>query len=141
MASYDIFISHAWNYDERYQGIVRLLDSVSGFAWRDYSAPRDHPAVDPNTEVGRNTLRALLRERVRQSSCFVLVAGMYINNRYWVQAEIDFANEYNKPIIGVRRRGQQRTPVEVENIASEMVNWNSVSITDAIRRHVDARRR
>lgn len=137
MASYDIFISHAWDYDERYQGVVRLLDSAPGFNWRDYSAPRDHPAADPNTELGRNTLRAILRERVRQSSCFILVAGMFVHHRYWVQAEIEFARYYSKPIIGVRRRGQQRTPVEVEAYASEMVNWNSVSLTEAIKRNVD----
>lgn len=133
MASYDLFISHAWTYGERYQGIVRLLDSVPGFSWRDYSYPRDFPAFEPTTEVGRNTLRAKLRENVRQASCFVLVAGMFVNHRYWVQAEIGFAQEFRKPIVGVRRRGQQLTPVEVTNISDVMVNWNSQSIVDGIR--------
>lgn len=40
MRTYDLFISHAWAYDERYEGIVRLLNSVPGFSWRDYSVPR-----------------------------------------------------------------------------------------------------
>src|SRR5690606_17511761 len=76
VAQYDLFISHAWAYDERYSGICRLLDGQRGltFGWRDYSAPRDHPVADPNTEIGRNKLRALLNERVRQCSCFILVA-------------------------------------------------------------------
>lgn len=134
--SYDLFISHAWSYDERYQGICRLLDSVPGFIWRDYSAPRTHPAVDPGTDVGRNTLRAILNERVRQSSCFLLSAGMFVNHRYWVQAEIDFAKYYRKPIIGVMRRGQERTPQSVYDIADEVVAWNSNSIASAIIRNV-----
>lgn len=134
--SYDLFISHAWAFDERYQGICRLISSVPGFQWRDYSAPRQYPAVDPNTEVGRNTLRATLRERVRQSSCFVLSAGMFVNHRYWVQAEIDFAQEYGKPIVGVMRRGQERTPQLVYDVAHEVVAWNSNSIVNAIIRQV-----
>lgn len=131
--AYDLFISHAWAYDERYQGICRLLDSVPGFVWRDYSAPRDYPAVDPNTEVGRNTLRRILNERVRQSSCFILAAGMYVNHRYWVQAEIEFAQAYRKPILGVMRRGQERTPQQVYDIAHKVVAWNSNSIVQGVR--------
>lgn len=134
--SYDLFISHAWSYDERYQGICRLLGNVQGFSWRDYSAPRDYPAVNPNTEVGRNTLRRILSERVRQSSCFVLSAGMFVNHRYWVQAEIEFAQYWRKPIVGILRRGQERTPQLVYDVADEVVAWNSSSLTNAIIRQV-----
>lgn len=131
--AYDLFISHAWTVDERYQGICRLLDAAPNFDWRDYSAPRDHPIVDPTTEVGRNTLRALLKERVRQSSCFILVAGMFVNHRYWVQAEIEFAQHYGKPILGVMRRGQERTPQLVYDVAHQVVAWNGNSIAQGVR--------
>lgn len=139
MAHYDLFISHAWDYDDRYDGICRLLDGQKGpsFSWRDYSAPKSHPIVDPGTEVGRNTLRRLLDERVRQCSCFVLVAGMFVNHRYWVQAEIDFALKYGKPIVGVLRRGQQRTPDYVYEVAkNNVVAWYGPSIVQGIRNAV-----
>ena len=133
MPIYNLFISHAWAYDERYAGICRLLDSVPNFVWRDYSAPRDYPVVDRGTETGRTRLRALLRERVRLSSCFVLVAGMFVDHREWVQAEIQFAQEYNKPILGVLRRGQQRTPDTVYQVSDKIVAWNSLSIANGVR--------
>lgn len=133
--TYDIFISHAWAYDERYEGICRLLNSVPGFYWRDYSVPRSAPIVDPRTEMGVRALTARLREQIRQCSCFILVAGMFVNHRIWVQREMSIAVEYGKPIIGVQHRGQQRTPVEVEAIADETVRWNSASLVSAIRRH------
>ena len=136
MASYDLFISHAWDYDERYAGICRLLDGQAGFSWRDYSAPRSHPAADPTTEIGRNTLRAILKERVRQCSCFILVAGAFVDHRYWIQAEIDFAQSYGKPIVGVMRRGQQRTPQTVYDVSHEVVAWYGPSIVSAIQRQV-----
>lgn len=110
-----------------------MIDSVPGFTWRDYSAPRDYPVVDRNSDTGRNRLRALLRERVRLSSCFILAAGMYVDHRYWVQAEIEFAREYGKPILGVQRRGQQRTPDTVYQVSDKVVAWNSMSIVNAIR--------
>lgn len=133
MPSYDLFISHAWKYDERYQGIVRLLNSVPGFTWRDYSFPKSYPAVDPGTEIGKITLRRILKENVRQCSCFVLVAGMFVNHREWVKAEVAFAKEYGKPVVGVRRRGQERTPQDVVDLADVMVNWNSTSLVDGIK--------
>lgn len=133
MPTYNLFISHAWAYDDRYAGICRLLDSVPDFVWRDYSAPRDYPVVDAGSVVGRNKLRALLRERVRISSCFILVAGMFVDHREWVQAEIQFAQEYGKPILGVMRRGQQRTPETVYDVADKIVAWNSLSIANGVR--------
>lgn len=135
MRTYDIFISHAWSYDERYEGVVRLLNSVWGFSWRDYSVPRSAPVVDRNSVIGVNALTGRLREQIRQSSCFVLIAGMFVHHRDWVQREIRIAQDYGKPIIAVRRRGQLRTPIEVENYAHATVNWNSVSLVEAIRRH------
>lgn len=133
MNTRDIFISHAWAYSERYTGVVNLLDNALYFDWRNYSVPEHDPLVDPNTPVGKRKLTALLDEQIRQASCFVIIAGMFVNNKEWIQTEIDIALSYGKPIVGVRRRGQQRTPQYVEDISNVMCNWNSKSITDAIK--------
>ena len=47
-----------------------------------------------------------------------------LKGRYWVQAEIEFAQAYGKPIVGVMRRGQERTPQAVYDVANEVVAWN-----------------
>ena len=59
---------------------------------------------------------------------------MYVNHRKWIQEEIDIAQSYSKPIIGVIPWGQERVPIEVQKIAEEMVGWQTSSIVDAIRR-------
>lgn len=133
MTIYNLFISHAWQYSERYEGIVRLLDSVPSFQWRDYSAPRDYPVVEYGTRISAHRLTELLDQRIRSASCFLLVAGMFVDHRTWVQTEIDIAMNYSKPIVGVRRRGQKLTPQTVIDVADEMVNWNAASIVAAIR--------
>jgi hypothetical protein len=137
--AYDVFISHAWSYSERYEGVIRLLDSATQnlpwFAYRDYSVPRNEPIVAPNENVRISVLKGRLKEQIRQASCVIVPAGMYVNDRFWIQTEIDLALNafiYPKPIIGIRRRNQQRTPVELEQQANVMVNWNSNSLASAI---------
>lgn len=137
--SYNIFVSHAWAYTERYIGVVRLLDTASQnipwFSYRDFSVPSHDPIVSPDERVKIAKLTALLRDQIKYASCIVVPAGMYVNHRYWIQTEINLAlNGFSapKPIIGIRRRNQQRTPVELENVATEMVNWNSNSLATAI---------
>ncbi|EJB01741.1 TIR-like domain-containing protein (DUF1863) [Rhizobium leguminosarum bv. trifolii WSM597] len=137
--AYDVFISHAWSYSERYAGVIRLLDiassNLSWFSYRDYSVPRNEPIIAPNETVRNSVLKGRLKEQIRQASCVIVPAGMYVNDRFWIQTEIDLALNafmYPKPIIGIRRRSQQRTPVELERQANVMVNWNSNSLATAI---------
>jgi hypothetical protein len=137
--TYDVFISHAWSYSERYEGVIRLLDTATQnlrwFSYRDYSVPRNEPIVAPNEAVRVSVLKGKLKEQIRQASCVIVPAGMYVTERFWIQAEIDIALNafaYPKPVIGIRRRSQQRTPVELEQQANIMVNWNSNSLALAI---------
>lgn len=130
---YDLFISHAWTYDERYQGIVRLLNGYPRFYWRDYSVPRDRPLVDPRTPVGKRRLIALLDEQIRQASCFVISASMSIYHREWVMKELNIAYSYEKPVIAVRSLGQERVPVIFED-ADAVVGWRAESLVTTIRR-------
>ncbi|WP_315860635.1 TIR domain-containing protein [Rhizobium leguminosarum] len=134
-----MFISHAWSYSERYEGVIRLLDTASHnlpwFSYRDYSVPRNSPVVAPNEQVRISLLKDRLKEQIRQASCVIVPAGMYVNDRFWIQTEIDLAlNAFSrpKPIVGIRRRSQQRTPVELEQQCTRMVNWNSSSLATAI---------
>ena len=61
---------------------------------------------------------------------------MYVNHSDWIQFEMNFAKSLGKPILGIKRWGEQRTPQSVVDAADEMVAWNSSSIVAAIRRLV-----
>ncbi len=69
---------------------------------------------------------------VGNASVVVIVSGMYVNNRKWIQKEIDIALEMNKPIIGVKPLGAQRITEEVNTIAP-VISRNISQIIDAIR--------
>jgi hypothetical protein len=60
---------------------------------------------------------------------------MYANYREWIQKEMEIANYYSKPIVGIIPWGQTNVPQIVRNVAKEMVGWNTNSIIDAIRRY------
>jgi len=135
LKTYGVFISHAWRYSVDYNHLVELIQAAPYFRWRNYSVPRHDPATDPNSETGRTTLARELDQQIRPVNCVVVIAGMYVAHRYWIQKEIEIAQRYGKPIIGVVPRGQERTPTVVQDAAVEMVGWTTASIVDAIRRH------
>ena len=130
--NYRLFISHAWSYSERYTRAVRFLNDAPNFRWSNYSVPED----DAFPRMSRAQLEEAIRRQIRPVQCVVIVSGMYVNHSDWIQFEMDYAKSLGKPMLVIRRWGEQRTPVAVEQCANEMVAWNSASIVTAIRRLV-----
>jgi hypothetical protein len=140
MMAYDVFVSHAWSYSDRYMDTLRPLDSAAKnlfwFSYRDYSVPKHDPIVAPNEQVRISKLKELLKEQIRQASVIIVPAGMYVNDRFWIQTEIELARtafSKPKPIVALRRRGQQRDPEDLMSIADARINWNSNSLAESIR--------
>ena len=134
LRNYDIFVSHAWRYNDDYYRLEALLKAAPYFQYRNYSVPTHDPLVDPGTLVGQARLSTMLDAQIRPVQCVLVIAGMYAAHRFWIDKEIAFAQSYFKPIIGVIPWGQERVPLAVQAAAHEMVGWNTSSIVDAIRR-------
>ena len=135
LKTYDIFISHAWFYNKGYNKAVELLNEAENLKWRNYSVPKHDPVIDPNTEIGKGKLTLELDQQIRPVNCFLVMAGMYANYKYWIQQEIKIAQSYKKPIVGLIPWGQEKTPQDIQDVAVEMVNWNTSSIVNAIRKN------
>jgi hypothetical protein len=58
---------------------------------------------------------------------------MYVAYSDWIQTEIDIALEMGKPILGIVPWGSQRIPQAVQDVAEEIVGWNTDSIVGMIR--------
>jgi len=130
LKTHNLFISHVWRKDENseYYRLDSLLRNANYFDWRNYSVPEHYPL---GTKTDKELQDALDRQ-IKPINCFVIVAGMYVNHRKWIQKELDIAISYDKPIVGVKPWGQERIPIEVQNVAKEMVGWNTDSIVNAI---------
>jgi len=70
---------------------------------------------------------------MRPAQGIIILAGMYAAHSGWIDYEIDEALRMGKTIIGVKPWGQERTPVKIQDAADKMVNWNRLSIIQAIR--------
>jgi len=133
LKTYDLFISHAWFYSKGYNRVVELLNDAANLTWRNYSVPKHDPVIDPNTDVGKRKLTVELDKQIRPVNCFLVMAGMYASYKYWISKEVGIAQSYNKPIIGLIPWGQERTPTYIQNVADEMIAWNTSSIVSAVR--------
>lgn len=135
MSTYNIFISHAWKYTEHYNKIVQWLNEAQQegkLTWKNYSVPEHDPLIDPNTTVGKNKLKEMLKNQISPASKVIVLSGMYAAYSDWISYEIDTAVSYSKYIIGVEPWGQERVPDKVTSNASVMVGWNKNSVINAI---------
>jgi hypothetical protein len=128
---YDLFISHAWTYNAEYYSLVNKLDEHPNFKWRNYSVPEHDPLAARSTR----SLAEALDRQVRPVHCVLIISGMYVSHRDWIQQEIDMACNYGKPIVGILPWGSQRVPSAVARAAKEIVGWRIDSIVSAIRTH------
>lgn len=136
--TYKLFISHAWDHEE-YDSLVNLLKPDAAFRWVNFSVPKDNPIA--MLLVLPKSIRTLVHElddRIRRADWVLIITGMYVAHRQWIQSEIEAALELGKPTIGVAPRGQSRIPetarLAIEKAGGELVRWNRDSIISAIRR-------
>lgn len=126
---YNVFISHAWDYNESYYRLVSYLDAAPNFQWKNLSVPEHDPILNNDQLVYK------LNAQMRPAHVFLILAGMYVGHSEWIQYEINFARRIGRPIVGVRPWGSERVPDAVQRGADELVGWNTDSIVSAIRRH------
>lgn len=124
----NIFISHAWEYNDDYYTIINWLDEAL-IVYHNYSVPEHDPLDAGNT----GKLKASLTEQIRHANIVIIIAGMYANHSNWIQYEIDEAVRMNKKIIAIKPRGNVYMPLLVQNAANKIVNWNRNSLIEAIK--------
>jgi hypothetical protein len=128
LRNYNVFISHAWEYNADYYRIEDWLNDAPHFSWTNLSVP-EHDPISTSEKLTRE-----LNNQMRPAHVFLILGGMYVAHREWIQYEINFARRIGRPILGIRPWGSIALPVAVQNGADEIVGWNSASIVAAIRR-------
>jgi len=128
LKSYGVFISHAWDHTPEYNKLERMLNKAKRFKWRNCSVPKSDP-LHAKTDA---ELESELRDQIRPANVIIVIAGMYINNREWIQKEIDIALEMEKKIIAIKPHGALKVPTDVQQVAP-LLSWQTPQIIDAIR--------
>ena len=130
-----VFISHSWSYSGHYDKLAEWIfeekwsSGQASINFCDFSVPKNDPIHNAPTQ---KKLREAIYAKISRSHVIVIPTGMYANYSDWIQKEIDGATHYNKPILAVDPRGQQRSSSVVGNAAKMNVGWSSKSVVDGI---------
>ena len=128
--SYNIFISHSWNYSDGYEKLLKLLNNAPYFSFKNYSVPKDDPI---HNAIYDWQLKAAIRQQMQPASCILILAGVYSTYSKWINIEIELAKEMGKKIIAIEPFGAERTSAKVKESADYIVKWNTDSVISAIR--------
>ena len=131
--SYNVFISHSWDYTDAYVKLISLLNDAKYFDYKDYSAPKSDPLEIRNSYYYKSELRNKIIVQMRPCSVVLVLAGVYSSYSDSIELEIEIAKSLGKPIIAVEPWGSERTSAVVKNAATRIVGWNTSSIIDARR--------
>jgi hypothetical protein len=129
LRTYSLFISHAWRYSPTYDSLVRMLRKARYFRYRNFSVPSYRKLLTKT----KYELLGELRDQIRPTQVVLVLAGMYVAYSYWIQAEIDIAEGFGKPILGIYPWGSRKAPRAVQEAADMLVGWNTSSITTAVK--------
>lgn len=106
MTTYNLFISHSWAYGDAYEKLVDMLDAKPPyFSYKNYSIPKDDPIHRASSDW---QLRNAIREKIRPTSCVLILAGVYSTYSKWINIEIALAQEMGKRIIAIEPWGSER---------------------------------
>ncbi len=130
-----LFVSHAWKYGDDYNRLISLLDKANNFSYINYSAPKEKPLFPEGTPLTNNKIATKITDKISPSQITIVISGMYVAYKDWIQYEIDESKRMGKPVLAIKPYGQSQgpTPKYVSDNADKIVNWSTDSIVDAIR--------
>jgi hypothetical protein len=134
---YQLFISHDWEYTDEYERVQRLLNTDVTFHWENLSVTIENPIPShPTLPKSHWTICRELIVKIERADCLLVLAGMYVNYSGWIQSEIQLAQEFHKPIIAVKRWGQERVPEALQRVSVCEPVWCATGpLIFAIRRY------
>ncbi|KNC68148.1 hypothetical protein AC626_06535 [Pseudoalteromonas rubra] len=132
----NVFVSHHHKDDASVDGIARILAGKQ-FNIRNSSirAKPENQERLTKKRVSDETIKRLLRMKMRWASQLIVVVGKETYQREWVNWEIELAHKMGKPIIGVYESGltgKVPLPEQLQNYGTSVVPWRSDSIIKAI---------
>ncbi len=117
--TYKLFISYTNNDNEEYALFLSKLDASNDFQFKDCAL---HDKTSPEN----------IKTQMRPVDVVVILSGLLSKDETFLNSQIDAARELEKPIVVIRPFGMENVPSDLEEIASDVVGWNTPCIVDAI---------
>jgi hypothetical protein len=117
---YKLFISHINRDDEEYDLFLSKLNASYDFQWKDCAVQGKITPED-------------IKDQMEPVDVVVILSGLLSKDKSLLIRQIDAAKDLRKPIVVIRPYGMETVPSNLEELASEVVGWNTPCIVDAIR--------
>lgn len=116
---YNIFISHIDKDEEEYSIFLEKLSSAHDFEYNSSGILE---------KIGNKDLE----EQIKSAGIVIILSGLYNKYKAIVKKQLDIAKDLNKSIIVIRPYGMENVPLELEEIADDIVGWNAPCIVNSI---------
>lgn len=116
---YKIFIGHIGEDEDEYSTFIQKLSSAHDFEY-------------DNSGVLEDISDKGLEEQIKSAGIVIILSGLYNKYKSIIKKQVDIAMDLDKPIIVIRPYGMENVPLELEEIAADVVGWNAPCIKDSI---------
>lgn len=136
--TYDLFLTHHWNYTDAWQGLVALLDERLPGKWRNWSIPWHDTSIERYSADGKAQLEKLLHGHISMASAVIVLPETMstTDGRMWLDKQLTISRHYSKPMIGVFPLDDGPFPEVLKDQVRVIVRRNAVEIIDAVDRLV-----
>lgn len=116
LKKWKLFISYPKDCEDYNTFISRLESATEAFKWED---------ITNISETG-------YAEAIADSDALIVLSGLWDDNRDMIEEHIKYAQSFEKAIIIIRPYGAEEIPLELREVATKVVGWNTACIVDAI---------
>ncbi|WP_292472581.1 hypothetical protein [Methanosphaera sp.] len=116
LKKWKLFISYPKDCEDYNTFISRLESATEAFKWED---------ITNISETG-------YAEAIADSDALIVLSGLWDDNRDMIEEHIKYAQSFEKAIIIIRPYGAEEIPLELQEVATKVVGWNTACIVDAI---------
>lgn len=113
--TWKLFISYPVDSQDYNTFMERLSTATEAFKWIDI------------TDTGDN-----FSEKIADSDALIVLSGLWNSNKEKIQEHIKYAQTFDKAIIIIRPYGAEEIPLDLQDVATKVVGWNTACIVDAI---------
>lgn len=116
LKKWKLFISYPKDCEDYNTFMSRLESATEAFKWED---------ITNISETG-------YAEVIADSDALIVLSGLWDDNRDMIEEHIKYAQSFEKAIIIIRPYGAEEIPLELQEVATKVVGWNTACIVDAI---------
>ena len=131
--TYELFISQAAAVQPAYLKVIELLDQAPNFQYVNYGDLPDSMRPSNEKAPGAAVVPQLLHDQLKHSKCMLVLSDLYAHSQTWVEQQIEWALDYQIPMIAIEPQNSAGIPELVNRYAQKVVPWNTDAILSAIR--------